>query len=60
MFTAAAVQGNAVAPSSVMNSRLFILSPHRRGRAASAGFRAERLGGLQVDHKLVLGRRLHR
>jgi hypothetical protein len=26
----------------------------------SADFEAERLGGLEVDHQLVLGRRLHR
>src|SRR5262249_59678199 len=33
----------AAPPSSVMNSRLFIRSPRRRGRARLAGFRARAL-----------------
>jgi len=52
----------AAAPlRSVMNSRLFTRSPHRR-RASTAGgiSTTERLGGLEVDHKLELGRILHR
>ena len=31
-----------------------------RGRAASAHVEAEGLGGLEIDHQLVLGRVLHR
>ena len=38
-----------------------IRSPRRRGRAADRRHgEAERLGGLEVDHQFVLGRRLHR
>ena len=51
----------AAPPSSVMNSRRFIIrSPRRRGRAATADFEAERLCGLEVDYQFELGRRLHR
>ena len=59
---ARAASGHAAAapPSSVMNSRRFIRSPRRRGRAAWRHFEAERFGGLEVDHQLVFGRRLHR
>ena len=39
-----------------MNSRRFIRSPRRRGRAARRHGEAERLGGLEVDHQLELGR----
>ena len=51
---ARAASGHAAAapPSSVMNSRRFIRSPRRRGRAAvGRHIEAERLGGLEVDHQ---------
>ena len=59
---ARAASGHAAAapPSSVMNSRRFIRSPRRRGRAASRDVEAERLGGLEIDHQLELGRLHHR
>ena len=59
---ARAASGHAAAapPSSVMNSRRLIRSPRRRGRAAWRHVEAERLGGLEIDHQFVLGRRLHR
>ena len=50
----------AAPPSSVMNSRRFIRSPRRRAASTSRHVEAERLGGLEIDHQLVLGRRLHR
>ena len=37
-----------------------IRSPRRRGRARLRHVEAERLGGLEIDDELVLGRRLHR
>ena len=44
-----------------MNSRrLLIRSPRRHGRAPRRHVKSERLGGLEVDHSFVLGRRLHR
>ena len=51
---ARAASGHAAAapPSSVMNSRRFIRSPRRRGRAAGGTVEAERLSGLEVDHQL--------
>ena len=39
---------------------LIIRSPRRRGEHGRRHVEAERLGGLEVDHQLVLGRRLHR
>ena len=42
-------------------TQLLIRSPRRRGASSVGGtVDAERLGGLEVDDKLVLGRRLHR
>ena len=58
-----AATGHAAAapPSREMNwRRRIIRSPRRRGRAHRRHVEAERLGGLEVDHQLVLGRRLHR
>ena len=43
-----------------MNSRRLIQSPRRRGRAVWRHVEAERLGGLEVDDEIVLGRCLHR
>ena len=43
-----------------MNSRRFIRSPRRRGRAAGWHFDAERLSGLEVDDQLELCRLHHR
>ena len=57
---AASGQAAAALPSSVMNSRRFTRSPRRRGRVARRHVEAERLGCLEIDHQLVLGRRLHR
>ena len=60
---ARAASGHAAAapPSSVMNSRRFIRSPRRRGRAAIGGTsRPSALAVLRLIDQLVLGRRLHR
>ena len=50
----------AAPPSSVMNSRRFIRLPPARASSAGRYFEAERRSGLEVDHKLVPGRRLYR
>jgi hypothetical protein len=38
-------------PSSDINARRFTRSPRRRGRAALGDFKAERLGGFEIDNK---------
>src|SRR5262249_51985601 len=56
-----AVSGHAAAsPSSLTNSRLFIRSPHRRGRVAWTALRGQTPWGPKIDDKLELRRRLHR
>ena len=57
MASHAGVRKPAQKPTSLRRS---IRSPRRRGRARRRHVEAERLGGLEVDHQLVLGRRLHR
>ena len=46
------------AAKQLMNSRRFIRSPRRRVRAGRRHIKAERLGSLEVDHELELGRLL--
>src|SRR5262245_26021530 len=55
---ARAATGHAAAapPNSVMNSRRFIRSPRRRGRASSADFQAKRPGGRKIDDELEFDR----
>ena len=50
----------AAPPSSVMNSRRFIRSPRRRGRAATAARPDRAPCGPEIDHQLVFGQRLNR
>ena len=58
---AACVHTTAAPPRSVMNSRRFIRSPRRRGRAASAvRSRPSALAVLRLIDQLVFGRCLHR
>ena len=60
---ARAASGHATAapPSSVMNSRRFhSITSSARGEQRSAARQAERLGGLEVDDQLELGRLHHR
>ena len=60
---ARAASGHAAAapPSSVMNSRRsHSITSSARASSVGGTVEAERLGGLEVDHQLVLGRRLHR
>ena len=60
---ARAASGHAAAapPSSVMNSRRsHSITSSARASSDRRHFEAERLGGLEVDHQFVLGRRLHR
>ena len=60
---ARAASGHAAAapPSSVMNSRRsHSITSSARASSVGGTVEAERLGGLEVDHQLVLGWRLHR
>ena len=60
---ARAASGHAAAapPSSVMNSRRsHSITSSARASSDRRHVDAERLGGLEVDHQFVLGRRLHR
>src|SRR5260370_18215906 len=59
---ACAASGHAAPapPSSVMNSRLLIRSPRRRGEHRWRHVETKRLRGLEIDDQFVLGRRLHR
>src|SRR5262245_39987052 len=51
----------AAPPSSVMNSRRFIIRlPRLRARAALRNFKADRAGGRQIDDEIELGRLYHR
>src|SRR5829696_8523187 len=50
----------AVAPSPATTSRRLTRSPRRRGAAGTRDYQTERLGRLQVDDKLELGRLLNR
>ena len=60
---ARAASGHAAAapPSSVMNSRRsHSITSSARASSVGGTVEAERLGGLEIDHQFVLGRRLHR
>src|SRR4051794_1045281 len=60
--SARAANGHAAVapPSTAMNSRLFIQSPRRRGRAALVEFRGRSPWLSAVDDKFELGRLQHR
>jgi len=49
-----------LSPRSEMNVRRLIRTPRRRARVAWSVLEAERLGGLEIQHQFILGRRLHR
>jgi hypothetical protein len=53
IIAVAKVKAAAAPPSSVMNSRRFIQSPYRRGRAGSVAHRDHRFGGFELVHALL-------
>ena len=49
-----------VRPNRVADSKLHSITSSARASSVGGTVEAERLGGLEVDHQLVFGRRLHR